>query len=591
MEVTRTFDLLEKLVEVYPKDDILSRKHNGEWIKFSSESYSRHSHLMSYAFLAIGLKPNDKVITISNNRPEWNFVDMGLTMAGMVYVPVYSTLSDEDYIHILNHSDAKVIFLGSEALAKKIAPLVPKIEHQVKLYTFDRVEGYECIEDLYKLGEESEPKYKELIEENKKNISENTLATIIYTSGTTGTPKGVMLSHKNLVFNFIATAVQQIRDHRHKMLSFLPLCHIYERGMNYDYQYVGISTYYAESLATIAADMADCQADGFCSVPRVLEMMFNKFEAAEKDLKGIKKLIYKWAFSIACTYDYNKSGFYHNFRYSLADKLVYSKWREKLGGKEMLIVSGGSSIQPKIIRLFTAAKMYIFEGYGMTEASPVIAVNNPKERIIKIGTVGKALEGTEMKIAPDGEILSRGPHIMMGYYKDPEFTKEVIDNQGWLHTGDIGVMVDKIFLKITDRKKEIFKLSAGKYISPQVIETKLKESPYIGNCMVVGENQKFASAIVIPDFGRLRTWADKNKINYKDNEELIQVKEVADKINREIAITNKRLSPHEQIKRVKLIAEDWTPLNDMLSQTLKLKRHSIKAKYKTLINDIYKNEI
>ncbi|MFA6769553.1 MAG: long-chain fatty acid--CoA ligase [Bacteroidales bacterium] len=591
MEVTRTFDLLEKLVKVYPKDDILSRKYNGKWIKYSSESYSRHSHLMAYAFLAIGLEPNDKVITISNNRPEWNFVDMGLTLARMVYVPVYSTLSNDDFIHIFNHSDAKVIFIGSEALAKKIAPLIPKIKREVKLYTFDRVDGFECIEDLYKLGQESEKEYKEVIEENKKSISEEELATIIYTSGTTGTPKGVMLSHKNLVFNFIATAVQQTKDHRHKMLSFLPLCHIYERGMNYDYQYVGISTYYAESLATIAADMADCQADGFCSVPRVLEMMFNKFEAAEKDLKGISKIIYKWAFSIACKYDYNKEGFYHKLRYSIADKLVYSKWRQKLGGKEMLIVSGGSSIQPKIIRLFTAAKMYIFEGYGMTEASPVIAVNNPKERIIKIGTVGKAMEGTEMKIAPDGEILSRGPHIMMGYYKDPEFTKEVVDEEGWLHTGDIGVMVDEIFLKITDRKKEIFKLSAGKYVSPQVIENMLKESNYIDNCMVIGENQKFASALIIPNLSKLHSWAKKNKIEYENNEELVNNKEVIGKINREIAVTNKRLSAHEHIKRVKLIIDDWTPLNDLLSQTLKLKRHNIKAKYKHFINEIYKNDL
>ncbi len=591
MEVTRTFDLLDKLVKLYPKDDILSRRHNGHWIKFSSESYSKHSHLMAYAFLAMGLKPKDKVITISNNRPEWNFVDMGLTLAGMVYVPVYSTLSDEDYIHIFNHSDAKIMFIGSEMLAKKIAPLIPQIEREVKLYTFDRVEGFECIEDLYKLGQESEEQYKEVVENNKRNIGEEELATIIYTSGTTGTPKGVMLSHKNLVFNFIGTAVQQIRDHTHKMLSFLPLCHIYERGMNYDYQYLGISIYYAESLSTIASDMADCQADGFCSVPRVLEMMFNKFEAAEKELKGIKKIIYKWAFSIACTYDYNKKGYYHKLRYSMADKLVYSKWREKLGGKEMLIVSGGSSIQPKIIRLFTAAKMYIFEGYGMTEASPVIAVNNPKERIIKIGTVGKAMEGTEMKIAPDGEILSRGPHIMMGYYKDPEYTKEVIDQDGWLHTGDIGIMVDKIFLKITDRKKEIFKLSLGKYVSPQVIENMLKESAYIENCMVIGENQKFASALIIPDFNRLRFWTNKHNIKYENNSELIDNKLVTDKINREIAIINKKLASHEQIKRVRLIADDWTPLNDMLSQTLKLKRHNVKAKYKNIINEIYKNDL
>lgn len=590
MEVKRTFDILENLIEKYPKDDILSRKVNGKWIKFSSDSYYRHSHLMAYALLSQGLSPQDKVITISNNRPEWNFVDMGLTLAHMVHVPVYSTLSSDDYLHIIEHSDAKAIFLGGDALVKKIAPLLEKIDRKITVFTMDPFDGFTNIDELYKTGEANEGRFREVIEKNKQEIDENTLATIIYTSGTTGTPKGVMLSHKNLVFNFIGHAVQQIRDHRHKMLSFLPLCHIYERSMNYDYQYLGISTYYAESLSTIAADLADCHADGFCAVPRVLEMMFNKLEAAGKDLKGVKKLIYKWAFSIACEFDYSKNGYLHKVKYSIADKLVYSKWRAKLGGKEMLVVSGGSSIQAKIIRLFSAAKLYIFEGYGMTEASPVIAVNNPKEMIIKIGTVGKAMEGTELRIAEDGEILTRGPHIMMGYYKDPEYTKEVIDADGWLHTGDIGVMVDKIFLKITDRKKEIFKLSAGKYIAPQVIENMLKESSYIENCMVVGENQKFASAIIIPDYNRLHFWAAKRKIHFTDNSDLVKEQAIIEKINKEIEIVNKRLAAHEQIKRVKLITDEWTPLNDMLSQTLKLKRNNIKNKYQSLINDIYKNE-
>lgn len=591
MEVTRTFDILEKLVKEYPKEDILSRRVNGKWIKYSCESYSRHSHLLAYAFLSMGLNPGDKVITVSNNRPEWNFIDMGLNLARLVHVPVYTTLSNDDYLHIFDHSDAKIIFIGGDALVKKLSPLVPKINREIEIITIDKADGFRWIGDLYNVGEEVEDKYKEEIENNKKTIDENSVATIIYTSGTTGAPKGVMLSHKNLVFNFKATAAQQIKDYRHKMLSFLPLCHIYERTMNYNYQLLGISTYYAESLATIASDLADCHADGFCSVPRVLEMMYNKLEAASKDLKGIKKVIYKWAFSIATKFDYTKTGPLYSLQYKIADKLVYSKWREKLGGKEMLIVSGGSSIQAKIIRLFTAAKLYIFEGYGMTETSPVIAVNNPKEMIIKIGTVGKALEGTEMKIAEDGEILTRGPHIMLGYYKDPEYTSQVIDSDGWLHTGDIGMMVDKIFLKITDRKKEIFKLSAGKYVAPQVIENMLKESSYIENCMVVGENQKFASALIIPDFNRLHFWAAKNKIHYTDNSDLIQNSAVIEKINKEIDTVNKNLALHEQIKRAKLISDEWTPLNDMLSQTLKLKRNKIKSKYQHLINDIYKNEI
>ncbi|EKD31188.1 MAG: hypothetical protein ACD_77C00371G0007 [uncultured bacterium] len=590
MEVKRTFDILENLITQYPKDDILSRRLNGKWIKFSSQDYYDYSHKLAYAFLAMGLKKDDKVITICANRPEWNFIDMGLTLANLVYVPVYTTMSNEDYKHIFNHSDAKVIFLGNDVLVKKLIPFIEKADHPIKVYTLDPVEGYESIDDIYKLGDDNAAKFEAVIKKNKAEISDGDVATIIYTSGTTGTPKGVMLTHKNLVFEFIGTAVQQIRDHRHKMLSFLPLCHIYERCMNYDYQYLGISTYYAENLSTIAADLADCKADGFCAVPRVLEMMFSKFESAGKDLSGVKKIIYNWAFSIACKFDYTKNNPLYKLQYSIADKLVYSKWREKLGGKEMLVVSGGSAIQAKIIRLFTAAKMYVFEGYGMTEASPVIAVNNPKEMIIKIGTVGKAMEGTEMKIAADGEILSRGPHIMLGYYKDPEFTKEVIDSEGWLHTGDIGVMVDTIFLKITDRKKEIFKLSAGKYVAPQVIENLLKESSYIENCMVVGENQKFASAIIIPSITSLNYWAAKHKIQYTNNHDLITKPEIIKKINKEIESVNNRLALHEQIKRPKLVLDEWTPLNDMLSQTLKLKRAKIKAKYADLIADIYNIE-
>lgn len=590
MAVTRVFDLLEQLVEKYPKDDMLSRKSAGKWINYSSHSYYEHSHLVAYAMLSMGFGKEDKAITIMPNRPEWNFIDMGLMLAGMVHVPVYTTLSPDDYLHIFNHSDAKAIFIGNESLAKKLLPILKKVEREIKIFSIEPLEDLLSIEQLYIIGKENEKDFRPVVEKVKKETDENEVATIIYTSGTTGTPKGVMLSHKNLVFNFIGTAVQQIRDHRHKMLSFLPLCHIYERGMNYDYQYLGISIYYAESLSTIAADLADSKADGFCAVPRVLEMMYSKLEAAGKDLDGIKKVIYKWAFKIATKFDYTKNSMLYKMQYAIADKLVYSKWRAKLGGKEMLVVSGGSAIQAKIIRLFTAAKMYIFEGYGMTEASPVIAVNNPKEMIIKIGTVGKRMEGTEMMIAEDGEILTRGPHVMLGYYKDPEYTKQVIDEEGWLHTGDIGVMVDKIFLKITDRKKEIFKLSAGKYIAPQVIENMLKESSYIENCMVVGENQKFASALIIPDISKLHFWAAKHKIQFAENKDLITHPDIIKKINKEIEKVNEKLAAHEQVKRAKIILDEWTPINDMLSQTLKLKRNKIKAKYAETIAEIYNNE-
>jgi len=587
MEITRIFDILESLVAKYPKDDILARKSHGKWIKISSEEYRRYSHFVAYALLAEGFKPQDKIITLSNNRPEWNFVDMGATLAGMIHVPVYSTLSHDEFVHIFNHSDCSAIFIGSDSLLKKILPILAEVKRDIKIYTFEPIDGYKSISDLYEIAKESEPLFAETIKNNKKTIDKHDVATIIYTSGTTGIPKGVMLSHDNLIFNAKGHAAMQIRDHTHKMLSFLPLSHIYERSMNYEYQILGVSTYYAEGLGTIAADLADCRADGFCSVPRVLEMVFAKFEATGKTLKGIQAIIYKWAFDMACEYDYTKKGALYSLKHSIADKLVYKKWRDALGGKEMLVVSGGSSIQAKIIRLFTAAKMYIFEGYGMTETSPVIAVNNPKEMIIKIGTVGKIFPGTELIIAEDGEILTRGPHIMKGYYKDPENTKEIIDSDGWLHTGDIGVLIDGGFLKITDRKKEIFKLSAGKYIAPQVIENLLRELQSVENCMVIGENQKFASAIIVPAFAYLRGWAKEKGLSYDSDEELIKLKEVISLISSDVDIVNKQLSPHEHIKRARLVSEEWSPSNDLLSQTLKLKRINIRSKYKAIIDEIF----
>ncbi len=589
IEVKRTFDLLDRLQELYPdKTDILSRKTSQDWQKFSVKQYVEKSHLIAYGLLSAGYQKGDKAVTITGNRPEWNFIDMGLNLAGMVHVPVYPTLSHDDYIHIFDHSDAKIIFVGNETLYSKISPIVKEMKRPIKLLIIDPSEGKECLNDVYKMGEESKEKIKEVVAKNKKEISPNDMATIIYTSGTTGTPKGVMLSHWNLMFNAIGHALKQTVNHTQKMLSFLPLCHIYERSMNYEYQYLGISIYYAESLATVARDLADCHADGFCSVPRVLEMMYGKLEAAGKNLTGIKRTIYNWAWNFGNEFDnYNKSKLYL-FKHRIADKLVYSKWREALGGREMLVVSGGSSIQAKIVRLFNAAKLRIFEGYGMTETSPVIAVNSPVQGFNVIGTVGKAMEGTELKLAEDGEILTRGPHVMLGYYKDPEYTKLIIDEEGWLHTGDIGKFIDGEYLKITDRKKEIFKLSAGKYIAPQVIENRLKESSYIENCIVIGQNQKFASAIIVPDFQRLHFWAAKHKVTYANNDELIRNPKILAKIHSEIEAVNKGLAPHEHIKRERIVNDEWSSANNLLSQTLKLKRANIHLKYKDIISDIYK---
>ncbi|MCL2132685.1 MAG: long-chain fatty acid--CoA ligase [Lentimicrobiaceae bacterium] len=587
MNVTRTFDLLENLQENYShKEDVLARKQNGEWIKYSVKQYVENSHLLSYGFLSMGFQPEDKVVIITDNRPEWNFLDMGLTMVKMINIPVYAILSADDYLHIIQHSDAKMVVIGNENIYNRVMPAIEKMDKKPLVYTVNKIGDAKNISEIIELGRKDEQKQAPIVAKYKQEITPDDVATIIYTSGTTGTPKGVMLTHRNLVHNFIGHAVQQIRDHTHRMLSFLPLCHIYERSMNYEYQYLGISTYYAENLGTIAADMKDIHGDGFCAVPRVLENIYDKLRAAGKDLQGVKKLIYEWAFALAEHFDYENKTKWNRFKHRIADKLVYSKWRENLGGRELLIVSGGSAIQARIIRLFSAAKMYIFEGYGLTETSPVIAVNNPKEMAIKIGTVGKIMEGIEVKFAEDGEILTRGVCLMKGYYKDPEYTQQVIDEEGWFHTGDIGHMEGE-YLKITDRKKEIFKLSNGKYIAPQVLENAFKASAFIENLIVVGSEQKFASAIIVPNFIYLHFWASKHKVHYRDNQQLIEDKRVIDRIQKEIDRVNNGLASHEKIKRWKITKDEWSIATGELSPTLKLKRNVIHQKYAEVIKQIF----
>lgn len=588
-EVAHIYDLLTKLEERFPdKQDMLCRRSGKEWIRFSVKDYVRYSNLLAYAFSSMGYGKGDKVVTICNNRPEWNFTDMGLSMAGLIHVPVYPTLSADEYLYIFNHSDAKIIIIGTLSQYRKIEPIVRKMDKPARIFLMDDSDNIQCFRDLYKIGERVELVQKPKIEKIKAETGTDEPVSIIYTSGTTGTPKGVMLSHHNLMFNAYGHAVKQTVRSDQKMLSFLPLCHVYERSMNYEYQYIGISIYYAESLGTLARDLADCSADGFCAVPRVLEMMYSKLEAAGKHLKGFKKTVYGLAWDFANNYDnYNKSLIYRAKR-NIYDRLVYSKWRENLGGHEMLIVSGGSSIQAKIIRLFNAARLHIYEGYGMTEASPVIAVNNPVEGINIIGTVGKPMERTELKFAEDGEILTKGPHVMLGYYKNPEATREVIDSDGFLHTGDIGRLVDGKYLQITDRKKEIFKLSLGKYVAPQVIENLLKESPYIQNCFVIGENQKFASAIIIPDFEHLHHWAKENGLGELDNHQLAADPKAVTFLHSIVEQTNSKLAPHEHIKRERIVCDEWTPSNGLLSQTLKLKRAKLTSRYSGIISEIYR---
>lgn len=590
MKVTRLFDLLDLLKENYRKQDILCNKENEKWHKYSVDDYIDISHTISCALLELGLQKGDKVATIMNNRAEWNFMDMGIMMAGMIHVPLYPSMNVDDYKFILNHSDSKCIIIGIESIYKRVAPAIPDLELHPHIFTIMPIEGERTFEEFLQMGRDNRDKWMPVVEKTKTEVVPDDVATIVYTSGTTGRPKGVMLTHKNFVTNAYTLSTMQINDHTGNCLSVLPLCHVYERVINYHYQFLGISTYYPAGLGTIAKDLKDIHAVGFCAVPRMLEIMFDKLYAVGKDMKGIKKQIYYWAFRVGTHYDYYNHNWFYLKKIKLADMLVFSKWRDNFGGNPMIVVSGGSSIQERIIRLFSAAKLRVFEGYGMTETSPVIAVNNPIKDVFHIGTVGEIMSCAEFKLADDGEILTKGDCLMKGYYKDPEYTKEVIDEEGWFHTGDIGTMVDGQYLKITDRKKEIFKLSIGKYIAPQVLENKLRESNFISNCIVIGANEKFASAIIIPDFDTLHFWCAKHKVHYANNDELIKSPEVIKRVQKEINKINETLAEHERIHRIRLINANWSPETGELSQTLKLKRTIITKKYESICREIYNYE-
>ena len=588
MEIKRLFDFLDHVENDLPeRPDVLARSKGGQWTKVSTKEFVHNAWAVARGLLELGYGKGTKIISISANRPEWNFIDFGTALAGMIHVPVYPTLSHDDYNYIFTHSDAEVIFIDNAKLYEKIYPVTEEIDRQIKVILLDDSDSIFCFRQLCEAGDAAAAKWDPVLQENKRTISDSECVSIVYTSGTTGRPKGVMLSHRNLVFDAHAHAIRHVMDWHHIALSFLPLCHAYERTMIYDNLERGIRIYYAENLSTIQADLASCHADSFCGVPRVLDMMYSKFEAAGKALSGVKKTIYRRAWAFANKFDsYNNNPIY-KMRHNIFDKLVYSKWREALGGHHMIVVSGGSSIQEKIVRCFTAAGFQLCEGYGMTETSPVIAVNNPVDKLVIIGTVGQPIDGTEIKFTDEGEILTRGPHVMMGYYKAPELTREIIDEEGWLHTGDIGYLVDGRFLKITDRKKEMFKLNNGKYIAPQAIETKLKESELISQCIVFGENHKYASAIIIPDFAALRELAKEEHIKVTDNQSMLADEKLLAALHQEVATVNESLAAHEQIKKEQFVDDVWGLDNGMLSQTLKLKRANITKKYSALMEKAF----
>ena len=588
MEVTRTFDILDLYREKNIKDDALAGKEDGVWVKYSSAQYVEIASQVSYGLLAFGLKKGDRIATISNNRPEWNFVDMGMSQAGFIHVPIYPTISAEEYAYILNHAEPSLVFISDKMLFEKISPICEKITSIKAIFTFNQVERSRNWKELLELGKKNEEKYRDELVKIKNSIKPGDMVTILYTSGTTGFPKGVMLTHDNLISNVKASVGVHPLDFRHRALSFLPISHVYERLLNYHFQYKGISIYYAESMATIAANAQEIKPDLFSTVPRLLEGIYDKIIGKGKDLSFPKKQIFFWAVNLGLRFEHNrKNGWWYHVRLKLADKLIFSKWRAVLGGNVQIMVSGAASLQPRLIRIFWAAGIKVLEGYGLTETSPVIAVNNLTTNEIMFGTVGPAVDRVQVRIAEDGEILCKGPNVMSGYYKEPGLTREAIDADGWFHTGDVGTLVDNKYLKITDRKKEIFKLSSGKYIAPQVIENKLKESFFIQQAMVVGENEKFASAIISPNFPFLHEWASRHEIKFLDNEELINLKEVNDRFQREVNDVNKFLGEHEKIKRIRLVKDEWTANTGELSPTLKLKRKPLYEKYEPILKEIY----
>lgn len=589
--VTRIFDLLDNYQEHFSdKKSALVKKENGEWISFSTQDYIRNSNLLAYAFLELGFKKGDRVISISNNRPEWNFLDMALAQTGLVHVPLYPTIGSKSYNYIIEHCTPVAIFIADETHHAKIKEAIGHQDTMPKVYAFNPINETTNWLDLIELGKKAEDSQKEKLHEIKNSIAPKDLLTIIYTSGTTGTPKGVMLSHHNFLSNVLASAERLVLNSSHKVLSFLPINHVYERMVNYQYQYKGLSIYYAESMDTIGDNLKEIKPHGFATVPRLLEKVYDKIMAKGKSLSFVKRNLFNWAVNLGYRYELNRAnGEWYEFQLKIARKLIFSKWQEALGGNILFMCSGGAALQVRLERLFWAAGIPVQEGYGLTETSPIIAANQSTWPDIRFGTVGPLLKDVEVKIADDGEILAKGPNIMLGYYKDPKLTNQVIDKDGWFHTGDIGCIEEGRFLKITDRKKEIFKTSGGIYIAPQVMENKLKESPFIDQVIVIGEAERFPAVIISPNFEFLESYAKRKFIPYSSREQIISNDKIKKRIWRELIKNNKSFDHPKRIKSMRLITDTWTPETGELSPTLKLKRKVLREKYRDIIKDIYTN--
>jgi long-chain acyl-CoA synthetase len=587
----RLFDVISYQLANFPKEDMLAGKENGQWKKYSTKEVADLTLRFSSGLLKLGIRPGikqneekDKIAIISPNRPEWIITDLACQQLGAALTPIYPTISETELAYVLNDAEARILFVSDKDLLDKVTAMRDKFPSIREIFTFNKVEGARHWTEVPALADTAD---FEQIEEVKKNISPEELVTIIYTSGTTGTPKGVMLSHHNIMSNVLACQPYLPVNKDAKALSFLPLNHIFERMVTYLYLRAGVPVYYAENMETIGDNLKEVKPTIFTTVPRLLEKVYEKIMTTGLELKGIKRALFFWAVDIGKRYEINKNqGAWYNLQLKLANKLIFSKWRAALGGNIQCIVNGAAACQVRLLKIFTAGGIPIMEGYGLTETSPVISVNrfNVEDRMF--GTVGPVISGVEVKLAEDGEILCKGPNVTIGYYKRPDLTADAIKD-GWFHTGDIGVIIDNKFLKITDRKKELFKTSGGKFVAPQPIENKFKESPYIEQIMIVGEDHKFTAALIVPSFSNLRNWAQKRGITATANEELVKNPDVLDLYKQAVDKYNQFFSHIEQVKKYILLPHEWTVNGGELTPTLKAKRKVILEKFKKEIDSIY----
>jgi long-chain acyl-CoA synthetase len=587
MTPTRLFDFIEYQNINAPLEKAFTTKYNGVWESLNTQRFCEQAHQISRALLNLGINAQDKIAMISStNRTEWNLIDTGLLAIGAVNVPIYPTISSEDYEYILNHSESQYCFVSDQEVYEKVIAIKDKVKSLKKIYSFDTIKGCSNWKELLEMGTSSDQ--DEAVQKRKDAVLPSDLATIIYTSGTTGTPKGVMLSHDNVVSNVLSSSKRlPLNIGEASALSFLPICHIFERVILYIYMYNSVSVYFAESLDKIADNLREIKPNVMTAVPRLLEKVYDKIYARGAELSGIKQKLFYWAVDLGLQYEpYGQNGAWYEFKLKIAKKLILSKWQEALGGNLELIASGSAALQPRLARIFTAAGMTLVEGYGLTETSPVISVNDMRNNFFKIGSVGQIIDGVTVKIAEDGEILCKGPNVMMGYYKEQEKTAEVMTGD-FFHTGDIGEIDANGFLKITDRKKEMFKTSGGKYIAPQVIENQMKQSLFIEQIMVMGENRKMPTALIQPNIEFVTQWLEAKGIHVNSLEEACKESILKVAIQEDIDSHNTNFGSWEQIKKFELIPEEWSIDEGHLTPTMKLKRKVVKEKYNHIIEKMY----